>query len=132
MLKKISYIIITASVVLSGTLFAQRIKWEEKFEDNLILNRGWSLINNDNGAADIELYKPFDFIGIGNQSAETGTYFFRLGFESANRFNLIDDWIVTPQLFSIHEGERTKLEKIKWEGLSSSNLSARCGSFAFL
>jgi len=104
MLKKLS-LFIAAACIITSALFAQRVKWEESFADDLIQNRGWSLVNNDNGSADIELYKPFEFFGIGDQNAESGTYFFRLGFESANRFNLIDDWIVTPQLFSIHEGD---------------------------
>jgi hypothetical protein len=90
---------------ITGSVYSQRVKWEETFNDSEILSRGWKLVNNDKGGSDIELYSPFEFFGLGNQSAQAGTYFFKLGYESVNRFNVIDDWILTPKLFDIHEGD---------------------------
>jgi len=92
-------------ILFTSVVYSQRIKWEETFIDKDISSRGWKLVNNDNGAADIELYSAFELFGLGNQAAHAGNYFFKLGFENLNRFNMIDDWIITPKLFDIHEGD---------------------------
>jgi len=98
-------LIILFFLLASGSLLAQRVKWEETFNDKDILSRGWKLVNNDGGSSDIELYAPFEFFQLGDQGPQTGTYFFKLGFESVNRFNQIDDWIILPKLYDIHEGD---------------------------
>jgi hypothetical protein len=91
--------------LISSVVYCQRVKWEETFIDKDVTSRGWKLVNNDNGAADIELYAPFEFFDLGSQGAKSGNYFFKLGFENINRFNVIDDWIITPRLFDIHAGD---------------------------
>lgn len=105
-MKKISFgILLTILFLSSGSLYSQRVKWEERFDDKDILSRGWKIINNDGGESDIELYSAFVFFNLGAQGAEAGNYFFKLGFESVNRFNMIDDWMITPKLFDIHRGD---------------------------
>jgi hypothetical protein len=98
-------LIILFLLFISCSLYSQRIKWEESFDDTEVLARGWKLVNNDKGSSDIELYSPFEFFMLGDQGAQSGNYFFKLGFESVNRFNMIDDWIITPRLYDIHEGD---------------------------
>ncbi len=98
-------ILILVFILLSSSVYSQRVKWEEIFIDKNVESRGWKLINNDKGSADIELYAPFEFFDLGSQGAQSGNYFFKLGFENINRFNMIDDWIITPKLFDIHAGD---------------------------
>lgn len=100
MLKSFILILLTATAV-----YSQRIKWEESFPDKSIEARGWKLVNNDKGGADVELYQPFEFFGLGSQGPQSGEYFFKMGFENLNRYNEIDEWIITPQLFNINEGD---------------------------
>lgn len=92
-------------ILFTTVIYSQRIKWEETFIDKDISGRGWKLVNNDKGSADIELYSAFELFGLGSQAAHAGNYFFKMGFENLNRFNMIDDWIITPKLFDIHEGD---------------------------
>ena len=90
---------------LTAVAYSQRIKWEETFPDKNIETRGWKLVNNDKGGADIELYSPVEFFGLGVQSPHAGSYFFKLSFINMNRFNMIDDWIISPRIYDIHEGD---------------------------
>lgn len=102
-MKKITFCIAAIIFILSScSLYSQRVKWEERLDDKDIIARGWKIINNDGGSGDIDLYSNFQFFGLGSQNSQTGGYFFKLGFESVNRFNMIDDWIITPKLFDIH------------------------------
>ncbi len=104
-MKKIFYIILFGAFLLSSNLFAQRLKWEDSFDSKAIFLNGWRYINNDGGGADIDFYPAIEFFGVGPQSPEAGDNFLKLGFESVNRFNRIDDWIITPKLFGIHAGD---------------------------
>lgn len=92
-------------IIITSSLYSQRIKWEETFIDKDISSRGWKLVNNDKGAADIELYSGFEFFDLGSQSSHAGNYFFKMGFENINDDFMIDDWIITPHLFDIHAGD---------------------------
>lgn len=86
-----------------NNLYSQRIKWLENFDDGEPESRGWKFINNDDGSTDIELNAPLEFYQVGLQYPKSGGYFIKVGFESSNRFNQIDDWIVSPKLYNIQK-----------------------------
>ncbi len=91
--------------LFSVEIYSQRIKWLESFEDAPEFYNNWKIVNNDSGAAETELYTGFDFYRLGPQSAQDGNTFVKLSFESINRYDRIDDWLISPKLFDIHSGD---------------------------
>lgn len=85
--------------------FSQRVKWRESFESRDIDSKGWSIINNDSSATEYEYQTPFNYFSLGPQNAQEGNTFIRFNFDNANDRNLIDDWMITPKLYDIHEND---------------------------
>ena len=123
-------IVLTANPVLS-----QRIKWSESFDDRNPVLRGWTFVNNDGSAADILISPPIELYDLGLVGPKMGNFFIKSGFESANRFGVIDDWIITPRLYNISSGDsisfwcgavdRTYKDSIKvWISTTDTELSS--------
>jgi hypothetical protein len=88
-----------------SSAYSQRVKWMESFDDRNPVSKGWKFVNSDGGATDIELSPAVELYNVGLIAPRIGHYFFKLGFESANRFSVIDDWIITPKLYNISQGD---------------------------
>jgi len=104
-MKKITLIILLFVLSFSNVCLSQRIKWTESFDDREPVSRGWSFLNNDKGGTEIELFSRIEFFDVGNLEPISPSYFVKFGFESVNRFNQIDDWIITPKLYNIQKGD---------------------------
>jgi len=85
--------------------FSQRIKWQEGFESADLDSKGWTVLNRDSSATGLVLSTPFTFFSLGLQGAQDGNHFIKLDFDNANDNNFIDDWIITPRLYNIHEDD---------------------------
>jgi hypothetical protein len=86
--------------------YSQFVKWEETFEvPEEIESRGWIRVNNDSSFSVAEFRRAFTFLNLGHQNAYDGNYFYLFNFDNANSENIIDDWLVTPQLMNIETGD---------------------------
>ncbi|MBK7446497.1 MAG: T9SS type A sorting domain-containing protein [Ignavibacteria bacterium] len=85
--------------------YSQRIKWEETFESEDIVSKGWRIVNRDSSDGTVTFFSPFEFFKLAQQNAYKGNYFLKLNFENANSKNVTDDWIITPKLYNIQEND---------------------------
>ena len=90
---------------LSRISLSQNILWEERFDPSTFVSNGWTIINNDTSASVPEIFSPFTFVKSIRQDAKEGNYFFKFSFDDANHKNYIDDWLITPKLINIEEGD---------------------------
>ena len=81
------------------------VKWEEKFNDKDIFDRGWKYVNRDSSAHVASVISPHEYVLLGTQNAQSGLYYWRFNFEDANAKRLIDDWLITPRLENIVVGD---------------------------
>lgn len=64
--------------------YSQRIKWEETFESEDIVSKGWRIVNRDSSDGTVTFFSPFEFFKLAQQNAYKGNYFLKLNFENAN------------------------------------------------
>ncbi|MEP7147233.1 MAG: choice-of-anchor J domain-containing protein, partial [bacterium] len=85
--------------------FSQNILWEEGFDSTDITSKGWTIINNDKSSELPEVFSSFKFANSVQLNPQEGNYFFKFSFSDANYKNYIDDWLITPKLMSIQNGD---------------------------
>jgi hypothetical protein len=99
-------LIIVFLIIVQSAYSQTTVKWEENFDDDDIISRGWKEVNRDSsGSATMHILPAFEFVTIGTQSPQTGSYFWRFNFEDANAKGLIDNWLISPKFENIVAGD---------------------------
>lgn len=89
---------------LSEISYAQRVKFYEAFDSLNVEQRGWKLINNDNGVQEYPaFFTTFDYYQLGTLAPHAGNYFIKFNSLNANERGLIDEWVILPQITGIEK-----------------------------
>ena len=106
-MKKSFYIILLLIIsffILSNVSNAQRLKFYEAFDSLNVEDRGWKLINNDNGVQEYPaFFTTFDYYQLGTLAPHAGNYFIKFNSLNANEKGVIDEWVILPQITDIEK-----------------------------
>lgn len=102
-------ILILMTVLIGWAAASQAgTRWEEIFDDPAGVPAGWQFIDNDGSGTTIDYVDSLTFDVNGNLlgvSPQAGTFFLHGSWQNANDDGLIDEWIITPLLPDIQEGD---------------------------
>lgn len=115
---KIINIVFVICFILTGISSAQKVKFFENFDSLKVEDRGWVLINNDSNMVEYPVFsEPFTFTNTGLLNAYSGKYFIHYNSLNANENNLIDEWIISPEINKIEKYDRLSF----WCGAVDNN-----------
>ncbi|HFE63055.1 MAG TPA: T9SS type A sorting domain-containing protein [Caldithrix sp.] len=80
------------------------VKWEEKFESQNP-PPGWQVVDNDGSGSTLVYLDQIVFTSGDTVRSQAGQYFWHGNFNSANGSGLIDEWLISPQIQGISNGD---------------------------